>query len=64
MNAVAPLVAQDCLERMPAHTVYCLKEVDRTDTPGVLSTDLALIECNRLSPIERAFILEFHREVQ
>ncbi len=64
MNAVAPLVAQDRLERVLAHAGNCLNEVDRTDTPGVLSTDLAPIWCNRLSPIERAFILDTHSAVQ
>ena len=57
MNAPAPPVAPDRLERVLAHTGYCLREIRHTARPGALSGDLALIWRRHLGPVERCLLL-------
>ena len=41
------------IERVLAHTSFCLKELRRTGRPGALSGDLAMIWRRHLGPAER-----------
>ena len=57
MNALAPVVAHDRLERVLAHTGYVLKEIRHTARAGALSGDLARIWRWHLGPVERCLML-------